>query len=117
MSNVIVTKEQVATFVARCQVLMDVFYTNTFSNRTTGVLKFDYNVNNTYCRIVNVEYYKDGINHDNDGAAWCFINLTNGDVLKPASWADPIKHTAHGNIFDEHQGMLHMSAFGPGYLK
>lgn len=31
------------------------------------------------------------------GSAYAFIDLTNGDILKPASWAAPAKH-ARGNI-------------------
>ena len=50
------------------------------------------------------------------GAAWAFIDRTNGDVLKPASWAAPARH-ARGNIFDEHKGMAHISAYGPAYLR
>ena len=50
------------------------------------------------------------------GAAWAFIDRTNGDILKPASWAAPARH-ARGNLFDEHKGMAHISAYGPAYLR
>ena len=49
-------------------------------------------------------------------SAWAFIDRTNGDILKPASWAAPAKH-ARGNLFDEHKGMAHISAYGPVYLR
>jgi hypothetical protein len=49
-------------------------------------------------------------------SAWAFIDRTNGDVLKPAGWASPAKH-ARGNLFDEHKGMAHISAYGPAYLR
>jgi hypothetical protein len=45
-----------------------------------------------------------------------FIDRTNGDVLKPASWAAPAK-TARGNIFDESNGLARMTAYGPEYLR
>ena len=49
-------------------------------------------------------------------SAYCFIDKTNGDVLKAASWKSPAKH-ARGNIFDEHNGLKHMGPYGPAYLR
>jgi hypothetical protein len=40
--------------------------------------------------------------------------MTNGDVLKPASWKAPAKG-ARGNIFDEHNGLNRMTEYGPEY--
>ena len=51
-----------------------------------------------------------------NNAAFCFIDKTTGDVLKPASWSAPAKH-ARGNIFDDHNGMKYMSVYGPAYLR
>ena len=51
----------------------------------------------------------------NDGvqrSAWAFIDTTNGDILKPASWKAPAKH-ARGNIF----GKWNVTPYGPPYLK
>jgi hypothetical protein len=45
-----------------------------------------------------------------------FIDATNGDVLKPASWKAPAKH-ARGNIYDEAHGLGSMGPYGPAYLK
>lgn len=45
-----------------------------------------------------------------------FVDTTNGDVLKPASWATPAKH-ARGNIFDDQNGLGKMTPYGPEYLK
>jgi len=45
-----------------------------------------------------------------------FVDMTNGDVLKPASWKAPAKH-ARGNIFDENNGLGSMGELGPAYLK
>ena len=42
--------------------------------------------------------------------------LHRGDVLKPATWKTPARH-ARGNIFDDKQGIGHMSQYGPAYLK
>jgi hypothetical protein len=45
-----------------------------------------------------------------------FVDITNGDILKPASWKAPAKH-ARGNIFDKFKGMKWMSAYGAAYLR
>lgn len=47
-------------------------------------------------------------------SAWGFVDLTNGDILKAASWKAPAKH-ARGNIFDlRYEGM---TAYGPASLR
>ena len=46
----------------------------------------------------------------------CFVDRTNGDVLKPAGWNAPAKH-ARGNIFDDNNGLGSMGPYGPAYLK
>lgn len=53
---------------------------------------------------------------DSQESVWAFIDNTNGDVLKPATFKVPAKH-ARGNIFDEHNGTKTLSAYGPAYLK
>lgn len=53
---------------------------------------------------------------DSQESVWCFIDLTNGDVLKPASHATPAKH-ARGNIFDKSNGLSMIGPYGPAYLK
>ena len=60
------------------------------------------------------------------GRAFAFIDITGGlilghdhavgSVLKPASFRQPAKK-ARGNIFDEHNGMGSMTAYGPDYLR
>ena len=49
-------------------------------------------------------------------SAWAFIDKTNGDILKPASWKAPAKH-ARGNLFDPSGGMKWMGPYGPAYLR
>lgn len=51
-----------------------------------------------------------------EGSAHAFIDLSNGDVLKPASWSRPAKH-ARGNIFDANNGLAGMQWTGPAYLR
>jgi hypothetical protein len=49
-------------------------------------------------------------------SAHAFIDRSNGDVLKPATWKAPAKH-ARGNIFDASNGLGSMGPYGPAYLK
>lgn len=49
-------------------------------------------------------------------SCFCFVNIKNGDVLKPASWKSPAKH-ARGNIYDSSNGLALMTAYGPPYLR
>lgn len=53
---------------------------------------------------------------NNGRSVHCFVDITNGDVLKAASWKAPAKH-ARGNIFDEHDGLKNMNEYGPAYLR
>lgn len=48
--------------------------------------------------------------------AHCFVDRTNGDVLKAASWKAPAKH-ARGNIFSPDNGLSGMGPYGAVYLR
>lgn len=57
----------------------------------------------------------------NDGgrgqrSVFAFLDATNGDVLKPASWRAPAKH-ARGNLFDPSGGLAKVGPYGPAYLR
>lgn len=60
-----------------------------------------------YAKVVVVQYGE-------VRSVYCFVNKENGDVLKAAGWKAPAKG-ARGNIYDEHNGLGRMSAYGPGY--
>lgn len=49
-----------------------------------------------------------------EGSAFCFVDLTTGDVLKSASWSAPAKGS-RGNIFDIHNGLKRIRRYGPEY--
>jgi len=61
-----------------------------------------------YIRIVSKD--------PSSGSAWAFIDITNGDVLKPAGFRTPARH-ARGNIYDQWNGLKAVSAYGPAYLR
>lgn len=50
------------------------------------------------------------------GGIHCFVDRTNGDVLKAASSKAPAKG-ARGNLFDAHNGLGRMKWTGPEYNK
>lgn len=47
---------------------------------------------------------------------YCFIDLTNGDVLMAATYRAPAKH-ARSNIFAADLGLSGVSEYGANYLK
>jgi hypothetical protein len=47
-------------------------------------------------------------------SVYCFVDLTNGNVLKAAGWSAPAKG-ARGNINNEDNGLGRMSAYGAVY--
>ena len=88
------------------------------------------------CKRIYAEYCakNDFANQDNEGsweAQWLqkrvrlvhvnygahsFVDIATGDVLKPASWKAPAKHS-RGNIFDAQNGLGSMGPHGPAYLR
>lgn len=60
-----------------------------------------------YARIVR--------NDASGQSVYCFVDKTNGDILKAASWKTPAKH-ARGNIFDENPGDA-ITEYGAKYLR
>ncbi len=52
-----------------------------------------------YARIVSTDDQRD------QRSVWGFIDLTNGDLMKAASWKQPAKNFARGNILDADRGL------------
>lgn len=48
-------------------------------------------------------------------SAYCFIDMTNGNVLKAAGWKGPAKH-ARGNIFNDDSGVGAVGPYGANYM-
>ena len=53
--------------------------------------------------------------HNVQRSSWAFIDKTNGDVLKSATWKAPAKHS-RGNLMDEFDGLQFIQWTGPMYL-
>lgn len=62
--------------------------------------------------------YKRIVRSDDHGSrcVHCFVDTTNGDVLKAAGWKAPAKH-ARGNIFNADNGLGCMGPYGAAYLR
>jgi hypothetical protein len=83
------------------------------------------NPNSKYVALDNYESYNDG--EMKNRGVFCFIvrqdgvtkglgQVLAGDVMKPASYKTPAKHS-RGNIFSEDNGMEFVGAYGPAYLR
>lgn len=81
-------------------------------------------INQDYCErngytITDDFSYKTGKRYmkvNRGSSVHCFVDITNGDVLKAASWKAPAKH-ARGNIYDDAYGLKAMGEYGPAYLR
>lgn len=105
MSNV--TPMMINDFMIGCKAISDA------NNRANGYRvefdsTFEAQPGKRYVRIVRRDV--------GQGSAHAFIDLTNGDVLKPEGWKKPAKH-ARGNLFDEKKGLGAMGPYGPAYLR
>lgn len=80
------------------------------------------NIINTNRDIMNLNHVKMTVKKGRrfykvitDSYVYAFINMENGDILKPASWAAPAKH-ARGNVFDK-ESWKNCGPYGVVYLK
>jgi hypothetical protein len=91
-----------ATFVDGCDRIIN-------RDSTGGLVrKLDTMLGHRYVRVVRTDYGSRSVH--------CFVDRTNGDVLKADGWKRPAKH-ARGNIFDQHNGLGSMGPYGPAYLR
>ena len=93
------------TFLTGCQAKVNKNHER-FEYLTTPILKLE--SGKRYIRVVK----DDG----NQRSVYCFIDQTNGDVLKAASWKAPARH-ARGNIFNPDNGLNGMGPYGAAYLR
>jgi hypothetical protein len=66
------------------------------------------------CRYVKI--VREDTGRSTSKSVFAFIDKTNGDILKPSSWAAPAKH-ARGNLFDTMGGLGQVDADGVHYLR
>lgn len=95
------TPEFVSWFAGAAKIRADYVAVN-FPNNVLG--EFRYEAGLRYIRVIC------------ESSVHAFIDMRNGDVLKPAGWKSPAKH-ARGNIFDASNGLKSMGPYGPAYLR
>jgi hypothetical protein len=104
------------TWVDGCNAIREAYFSKHYPSlhaRTRYALEQEHG--KRYIRIVDTEYNREtGEKHS--GSVYAFIDATNGDVLKAASYKTPAKQS-RGNIFDEHNGLKAMGPHGTAYLR
>lgn len=110
------TQKQIEDFVTGCQAIVDENMKDYMPHqkKTLEVAKGG----RRYKKIV-VKYETMGVDGEYQKASYsvhCFVDTTNGDVLKAAGWKKPAKH-ARGNLNDDTKGLGCMTAYGAKYLR
>lgn len=114
-------KEKFDKFLTGCEVIIAENHKRFASLRSPW---FEIHHGNRYIKIVQCnDWNKDACvasgRDPKEGVSrrvHAFVDKTNGDVLKPATWRAPANH-ARGNIFDAHNGLEYVGAYGPFYLE
>jgi len=97
-------KEAIESLKNDCQKMLDDNYKDNVNKPTLSI-----SYGKKYAKLISKNQFSAG------GSAWCFIDITNGDILKTASWNAPAKH-ARGNVLNDNR-MKSVSPFGAVYLK
>lgn len=79
------------------------------------VYSFEAEVGQRYIRVVRID--ASDKDHGPRRSAHCFVDRTNGEVLKTGGWKAPAKtKQSRGNIFDAKNGLASMRRHGLVYL-
>lgn len=89
-------------FMTGAQAIVDHYMEKNFPNLPK--VDLTYKIASKYIKVIR------------EGSVYCFINTSNGDVLKAASWAAPAKG-ARGNIYNADYGVSACTAYGAEYLR
>jgi hypothetical protein len=83
--------------------------------REKTTFELGYEIGQRYARIFVYDYPNKG-----NRSVLCFIDLTNGNALRPDGWKRPnlkVSDSIQGNIYDEHKGSGAMRAGGRLHLR
>ena len=92
-------------FLVRCQDVVD-----DYMKKYSWVNKLSVNKGRRYDKIIS----EDIGTSSNQTRVWAFVDKTNGNILKPATWKAPAKHP-RGNIY-ESDSMQFIGPHGPAYM-
>ena len=107
-------ESRVQCFVAFVQAQTNAYTAANYSNLTPDNISAPAPWGAKYIRIVRANAPDN--NGEGQRSVHCFIDRSNGDILKAAGWKAPAKH-ARGNIFADDYGMSCMDPYGPRYLR
>jgi len=114
-SNILETDPSLLGFLAGAQKIVDENFKNFPNSIARGMgVKLEVEAGPRYMRIVRKDTQHGVWQKGFACGAHCFVDRTNGDVLKAASWKTPAKG-ARGNIFDAHNGLGRMGPYGTHY--
>ena len=99
------TKVALDKFINLIQDMKDVYMTKNFPALQRPVITAD--VGRRYAKLL--------VSDASSRSVYCFVDLTNGDVLKAATWKAPAKH-ARGNIF-ANDPTAGVNVYGANYIK
>jgi len=105
MTETITFDAALTSFINGCQKLTD-------EAELAFTTKIETMKGRKYIRVVRADYTDAG--EVISRSAHCFIDTTNGNVLKAAGWKAPAKGP-RGNIYDTYNGLNRMSWTGAGY--
>tara|TARA_Y100001938_G_C8088446_1_gene433536 strand:+ start:46 stop:450 length:405 start_codon:yes stop_codon:yes gene_type:complete len=99
-------EHMLSVFLKRCQSLVDDAMRNYSWEQVLSIHK-----GRRYDKIVKADMHRpDSPSH----SVYAFVDKTNGNILKPATWKAPAKHP-RGNIYED-DCMQFMGAYGPAYM-
>lgn len=108
-------------FLDYCDKMRELWYNKLSPSKDSKWFHKIFVVNGSkYVKLVSAadifEKYKQVKDSDfHSKSAWAFIDKSNGDILKPASFSAPAKHT-RANIYKK-ETWGNVGVFGPAYLK
>ena len=98
---------KLAVFVEKVQEMRTAHYAESFPNAKPGTMLYDTPITTKIGRrYVGLWTGK---------SIFCFVDKTNGDILKAATWRAPAKH-ARGSIFALDNGIGAVGVYGANYL-
>ena len=103
-------QNRIQVWLEGAQKIIDEHYKQDLPNLWASgyAIKLEISLGKKYAKIVAV--------NPSQRSAFAFIDMNNGDVLKPACWSRPAKH-ARGNIFNNDDGLNCVNPYGIEYLK
>ena len=96
------------------QMIREYWTRNRFTHNSPPTIMIE-SVGRRYARIAEYELRPALVGTPSPSSVYCFLDLTNGDLLK-GSWKAPVANGVRGNLSDPHV-LNHFTALGPAYLR